>query len=456
MKYSGNLQALRKSLSIKENEKGLRHTINQKSPILPFPTRNPERAKFKEGFHGVTGEFARIVSGNIVREDISIENIIKKITRKVDLEDEDIPYFEKLVRSFLTDDLKSMKIFHPHILQYLPLASGNEAKGERDIALFIRDVLLENPKILADFFAKSDASNLLVKLILEQLNNLETKETKQRFHPLLPMITEVFQEDVEFLVKHRDYFINHIHLFLAYYYFFYITQVTLKLNQTHNAKWDELTEVVYTLDWESTSKTRPSYNRGYRSIKEAARNLLVHVNCLEHLNFIFDTTEAKPYPHLKEIVDELPEESQFELVKTLKEWIAEYRYHTSLPEVEIDDDEYQNLVKELFSSLNDGIQAGPKSRYALSIEEIGKRYFLKTRGSLGYMLNITQDFLLLLTAISVKNERMSLKEVFSQFERRGVFLDRHSKEAVVELFDKINILDKKSDSGDAQYVKPIL
>ena len=51
---------------------------------------------------------------------------------------------------------------------------------------------------------------------------------------------------------------------------------------------------------------------------------------------------------------------------------------------------------------------------------------------------------------------MALKEVFLQFERRGVYLDRYSKEAVVDLFDKVNILDKKSDSGDAQYVKPIL
>ena len=33
-----------------------------------------------------------------------------------------------------------------------------------------------------------------------------------------------------------------------------------------------------------------------------------------------------------------------------------------------------------------------------------EKYFLKTRGSLGYMLNISQDMLLLLTALSLKRK----------------------------------------------------
>ena len=72
------------------------------------------------------------------------------------------------------------------------------------------------------------------------------------------------------------------------------------------------------------------------------------------------------------------------------------------------------------------------------------------------MLNISQDLLLLLTALSLKNERKSLKQVFIELELRGLYFDRYSREEIVKLFDKLNLLDKKSDSGDAQYVKPIL
>ena len=455
MNYSEHLKELRKFLSIKDNKKGLKHSINKKSPILPFPTRNPERVKFLEGFNGVTGEFSRIISGNTIDNDISIEAVIENMTAEVNPNEEDKPYFEKLVRTFLTDDLKTMKVFHPYILQYIPLAPGKESKGEKDIALFIRDVLFRDNQALNNFFDKSNADHLMTKLILNQLDYLKKAETSERYHQLLSEISEVFQEDIIFLTGHREYFLENIHLFLGYYYFFYIIQVTLKLNQMHKGRWDSLNEVVYTLDWESSSKNRIGYDRGYRSIKEASRNVLVHVNCLEHLNFLFGTTHAMTYPSLKNQFESMTAAAQGELIEILRIWIAEYRYHNSLEGVELSE-EYEKLVIQLYDSLDEGISSETKGRYSLSVEEIGKRYFLKTRGVLGYMLNITQDFLLLLTAISVKKERKSLKEVFYQFELRGVFLDRYSKEAVVELFDKINILDKKSDSGDAQYVKPIL
>ena len=38
----------------------------------------------------------------------------------------------------------------------------------------------------------------------------------------------------------------------------------------------------------------------------------------------------------------------------------------------------------------------------------------------------------------------------------GIFLDNTSKEYLQEFFTKLNLIDKKSDSGDAQYVKRIL
>jgi DNA phosphorothioation-dependent restriction protein DptG len=73
------------------------------------------------------------------------------------------------------------------------------------------------------------------------------------------------------------------------------------------------------------------------------------------------------------------------------------------------------------------------------------------------MLNITEEFLIFLTKLAIKNdEQMSLNEVFHQFELRGVFLDQPSRSEAVKFYTKLNLIDKKSDSGDAQYVKRIL
>ena len=73
------------------------------------------------------------------------------------------------------------------------------------------------------------------------------------------------------------------------------------------------------------------------------------------------------------------------------------------------------------------------------------------------MLNLTEERLIFLTKLAIKNEeQLGLNEVFRQFELRGVFLDQPSKVELVNFYTKLNLIDKKSDSGDAQYVKRIL
>ncbi|KAB7651332.1 DNA phosphorothioation-dependent restriction protein DptG, partial [Bacillus sp. B2-WWTP-C-10-Post-4] len=37
----------------------------------------------------------------------------------------------------------------------------------------------------------------------------------------------------------------------------------------------------------------------------------------------------------------------------------------------------------------------------------------------------------------------------------GIYFDRDSRKIIIGLYEKLNILEKKSDSGDAQYVKYI-
>ena len=83
--------------------------------------------------------------------------------------------------------------------------------------------------------------------------------------------------------------------------------------------------------------------------------------------------------------------------------------------------------------------------------------FGKRRGSLGYNLNLNEEDIILLTKICINNrKKLKLKELFNEFERRGVFFDRDSKMKIIQLYEKLNLLEKKSDSGDAQYVRSIL
>ena len=51
---------------------------------------------------------------------------------------------------------------------------------------------------------------------------------------------------------------------------------------------------------------------------------------------------------------------------------------------------------------------------------------------------------------------MRLQDVYSELERRGIFLDRYSRIEFENTLEKMNLLIKMSDSGEAQYVKSIL
>ena len=61
-----------------------------------------------------------------------------------------------------------------------------------------------------------------------------------------------------------------------------------------------------------------------------------------------------------------------------------------------------------------------------------------------------------LNLLCVKEDKIKLNDLFKEYERRGLFFDRYSKEEIVNLLNTWNLIDKKSDSGDAQYVKSVL
>ena len=89
--------------------------------------------------------------------------------------------------------------------------------------------------------------------------------------------------------------------------------------------------------------------------------------------------------------------------------------------------------------------------------EFCKSRWVKNRKKSGLVLNLTERDVIFLTKICLRNEeKIRLVDLYKEYERRGLYLDNTSKEYLQEFFTKLNLIDKKSDSGDAQYVKRIL
>ena len=193
--------------------------------------------------------------------------------------------------------------------------------------------------------------------------------------------------------------------------------------------------------------------------------MFAHAVTLEVLNHTEDDSDKMDYIALEKYICENPDQAK-EIAEKIDEVTELYRHSiTDCSEMnEIrkidDDDAVRAAVKFLFDSIKSQFENTGRSRAYNSYSAKFERFchkFLKSRGRSGLMLGLSEETLIFLTKISIKErEQMRLKDVFDEFEKRGIFLDDISKEQVTIYYEKLNLIEKKSDSGDAKYVKRIL
>ena len=434
----------------------LTHVINKNSPLLPFVTREPERVKFNNGFDGIIGEFARMSSDKEWNDDFSINNLVNTLLKnnRIRCSDEDKEHLSKLIKDHLINENNELNILHPHLFLYLPLSDNLQKVGEKRIAEFINNIFFIDIDT-KEFFDNNKSNQVMIKLILDNILELSEKPRDSKYISVLPFVCDVFKEDWLFARQHENFLVNNLEYILAYYYFYYCSQFSVKLQQNYDVvNLNEPTEIYYLLDSEKAGKTRKSINKGYYLIKRANEDLLVRINVIEHLNILAGTHGLFPF-QINNLLENDFNYDKEEFLKTLNNWVNFYNDEKQLEKTDSPMN-FKSLEKNLFNSLNQGIQQAIKSRYAKNLEEVAKKYFAKGRGPHGLMLNLNKDMLYILTALCVKKDKIKLNDLFKEFECRGIFFDRYSKEEVITILNNWNLIDKKSDSGDAQYVKSIL
>src|SRR5690606_14377260 len=139
------------------------------------------------------------------------------------------------------------------------------------------------------------------------------------------------------------------------------------------------------------------------------------------------------------ILSEAGFDAEKEFIQSIYKWLKEvYERKTgirveSYTSVKTIDDAFKDLIQ----AIKPGISKEINSRYQKAFESMVSKFFRKHGGSLGTLLSLTQEQLLLLVAISVGEDRIELKQLWRELELRGVWLDHHSKEEVVKILDKL-------------------
>ena len=353
---------------------------------------------------------------------------------------------------YLAKDESNVKILHPYLFLYLSKTENLRADNEKEIATFFRDVMFKDLDDFNEFFNNKTSDNILIKLILNNIPELPDEDIPVKYYSCLNFVTHTFKEDIEFIKDKPTFLINNIDSIFAFYYFYYCSQVVLKLNQSFKADLNKPTMIYSLLDWEKASKSRKSINEGYNILKDSNMRLFINMVLIEHFNTLLGTN-ALLFNQLEDFVNTNPNKEDYLIC--LKEWINYYESRHNLDNSEYFEG-FQDYVKVYYNDLKKGIRNQQNIGFSFNLENVGKKYFLKRRGQYGYSLNITKDFLYLITALCVKEEKIKLNDLFKEYEKRGLLYDRYSKEEIINLLNTWNLIDKKSDSGDAQYVKQIL
>lgn len=455
--YKLDLEAIKNTFKFKD--KGLIHNTCSKFKLLPYVTNENNLV---EDFSGVVGAFSRIISDKKLSRnfetEIFLEEVIDQIGEFEGNNSKEV--FKDIVKSIFIDK-DNLVNFDIKTINYIS-STANDGK----IANFLYSVLFdENEKENIKKYYERDVDNIFYKLILKSLPKLnDDYETENEYKCYLPFIKELFIKDFKFIISNEDLYKNSLKRFLEYYYMFYVSQLIMKLNQFEKADLTKPDILYYTLDWESTSKTRTAYQFGWEKIKNSTNLLFSHAVVLEMLNHT-EIEEQLGYNELAELFINVYEdniEKQLELlIQTYKNQIEAVVWENFNYTEKQTDVKAFNLVYKLFNvvryQFENSSRCGPRDRYKNWFTKFAEKNFLKKRGPLGYNLNLTEDDIILMTKICVNNnEKIKLNTLFEEFELRGLFFDRDSKMKIIQLYEKLNLLEKKSDSGDAQYVKSIL
>lgn len=433
-------ETLIKLLKLNEGKANFKRNFNFK--LYPFYTRNPERAKFGNGFTPVLGAISRYSLGlkaEYTQNDYKIDGIYENVDNVDNLDEQQKYAF--LERIFGFNRIDSIK--HPFVINYYPLSEGKDRRGEMDIGLYLSKIFkLRNNVHWHNFAGNKTSHNLVEKILLESIDNIQEKDEPNTFITILDNLFINKEADLEFLLNHKDFALKNLDKFFAFYYFQYILQTALNLDHIKLLKHGvQLHPLFFTLDSEKLTNTRATATNGYNLIKDIHKNTLVNENLLGYINILINALNNDDRFYSFTDIFNFPFHQQKQLNDELVEVLQLYGNVFGKYE-QISDDLESNIL--LFKKwLSQDLAQETISRYYLSIEEIGNLFFLKNRGSLGKTLTLKKDMLILLTALIVKDKKMLIKDVFVEFENRGVFLDRYTKEEILNFYEKMNILDKK-------------
>lgn len=445
-----------------EVNKGKKH--KRDDALVPFKTKVDKNQY--EDFSGVVGAFCRLMSDVKLKKGVDRDVLKERMRKKMsdDCADNDFEVLFKIIEGMYFENGKLLPI-NAKALNYI-----DSNISQQQVAEYLYSLFVESTDLKVQYFSmtESEDTNILEKLVFDSLEDGDEKSENNIQHAecFLPYVKEVFIKDFEVLTRNTSNYQKYINRFLAYYYMFYISQLAVKLGKFECGKRDEIEKIYMTLYDEVVTRVRPGYEYGWRFVKERISHMFSHSVVMEMLSRNVDHSHMDYIAFYDRFNKSDDDEKVAEEIKRIRSaymsWIPlDYSgcKHDDSKDTEC---KTSTEVKRLFETVDyqfiNGGRISHYNGYNKKFIEFVQKNFGKFRGMYGYTVSLHESDIIMFTQIILQENsgKIRLAKLFEEFELRGLLFDRESKKKIIELYEKMNLLEKRSDSGDAQYVKYIL
>lgn len=470
MEYKFVEEKFKKSFNAKSCERKsadsmrLTHKADNQFKLFPYKASGKTQAPIVTDLQDVvSGFFAEAL--NKKTEPIDYEDLCVSLLDEVEIEEEDIEYFRDLIRSLFFDG----DDFVANNIGLYPYQTLINNKSADNLTKFLYSVFgldetdcrtIEKAK---DQYCFNVVEDMVIKTIEEK--KFSDSDSIIPYHCVKTDIQEKFRKDFYFMLESGMTSLEDLANLFAVYYFFYVSQTCIILDHFCSAKRNDEVRFYYALDWEKVSKNRLCCVEGWDKLQGSISHMFSHAITLEILN---QTIDDQMYDYIAfgnkacesndadvSIANEVEKAERIYC-----SYVGDYKEFDKIP-IQQGATRTEKAIRHLYKCVETQFLATERKRanqfYNEKFSGFCKSRWVKNRKKSGLVLNLTERDVIFLTKICIRNaDKIRLNDLYKEYEYRGIYLDNTSKEYLQHFFTKLNLVDKKSDSGDAQYVKRIL
>lgn len=279
--------------------------------------------------------------------------------------------------------------------------------------------------------------------------------------PYLPFLSKLFRKDIAFLVHRPKYLLERLSDLLKLYGYLYTAQLALNINGWQSMAEPTSKPLFFIMENETASKERTDLvNNGHQKVSRQIEYIFPYLSMSESLQKTDKTNNIHRVP-LWSLVSKLQKEDSAKLAEYAQKF-AEDRNSKKTEYVFPYDKSNEDpiywikalleLAKRQFDKGES--RAAAQGKFIKATEDELCSEFVKSRGQVGRVLVINQDYVELLTNLAIgEKEKLRFHELIEEFQARGVYFDKQSQQVLIQFYERVGNVERMSDSGDAVYVR---